>query len=93
MRLSVQEQELVEIAEAIDEADLKNLVVFNDDVNTFDHVIETLVRVCKHTHEQAEQCAMIVHYRGKCTVKHGSLEDLKPMRDAICERGIDARII
>jgi ATP-dependent Clp protease adaptor protein ClpS len=93
MRLSVQEQELVEIAEAIDVADLKNLVVFNDDVNTFDHVIETLVRVCKHTHEQAEQCAMIVHYRGKCTVKHGSLEDLKPMRDAICERGIDARII
>jgi ATP-dependent Clp protease adaptor protein ClpS len=93
MRLSVQEQELVEIAEAIDEADLKNLVVFNDDVNTFDHVIETLVRVCKHTHEQAEQCAMIVHYRGKCTVKHGLLEDLKPMRDAICERGIDARII
>ena len=52
MRLSVQEQELVEIAEAIDVADLKNLVVFNDDVNTFDHVIETLVRVCKHTHEQ-----------------------------------------
>ena len=93
MRLSVQEQELVEIAEAIDEADLKNLVVFNDDVNTFDHVIETLVRVCKHTHEQAEQCAMIVHYRGKCTVKQGSLDDLKPMRDAICERGIDARII
>lgn len=93
MRLSVQEQELVEIAESIDAADLKNLVVFNDDVNTFDHVIQTLVRVCKHTHEQAEQCAMIVHYRGKCTVKQGSLDDLKPMRDAICERGIDARII
>ncbi len=93
MRLSFQEQELVEIAESIDVSDLKNLVVFNDDVNTFDHVIQTLVRVCKHTHEQAEQCAMIVHYRGKCTVKQGSLDDLKPMRDAICERGIDARII
>ena len=86
-------KELVEIAESIDVSDLKNLVVFNDDVNTFDHVIQTLVRVCKHTHEQAEQCAMIVHYRGKCTVKQGSLDDLKPMRDAICERGIDARII
>ena len=93
MRLSFQEQELVEIAESIDVSELKNLVVFNDDVNTFDHVIQTLVRVCKHTHEQAEQCAMIVHYRGKCTVKQGSLDDLKPMRDAICERGIDARII
>ena len=93
MRLSFQEHELVEIAESIDVSDLKNLVVFNDDVNTFDHVIQTLVRVCKHTHEQAEQCAMIVHYRGKCTVKQGSLDDLKPMRDAICERGIDARII
>ena len=93
MRLSFQEQELVEIAESIDVSDLKNLVVFNDDVNTFDHVIQTLVRVCKHTHEQAEQCAMIVHYRGKCTVKQGSLDDLKPMRDAICESGIDARII
>jgi ATP-dependent Clp protease adaptor protein ClpS len=93
MRLSVQEKEFVEIAEATDEAELKNLVVFNDDVNTFDHVIETLVKVCKHTREQAEQCAMIVHHRGKCSVKSGAMDELKPMRDAICDRGIDARII
>jgi ATP-dependent Clp protease adaptor protein ClpS len=47
------------------------IVVYNDDVNTFDHVIETLIRVCNHTPEQAEQCSLIVHYNGKCTVKTG----------------------
>ena len=47
------------------------LILFNDDVNTFDHVIETLVSVCDHTYEQAEQCAYIVHFSGKCTVKKG----------------------
>ncbi len=73
--------------------DLMNLVVFNDDVNTFDHVTDTLQKVCKHTQEQAEQCTMLIHYKGKCTVKNGNVEFLKPMRDAICEAGIDARIV
>ena len=59
--------------------DINNeIVLFNDDVNTFDHVIETLIHVCKHTSEQAEQCAILVHYKGKCTVKTGSLDELKP---------------
>lgn len=49
------------------------IVLFNDDVNTFDHVIDTLIRVCDHTTEQAEQCAILVHYTGKCTVKTLSL--------------------
>lgn len=91
----MREQELLEvdILETIETTEVLDLVVFNDDVNTFDHVIETLIRVCKHTPEQAEQCTWIIHYKGKCTVKQGSFEQLRPMRDAICEAGIDARII
>lgn len=73
--------------------DVRELVVFNDDINTFDHVIKTLIRVCKHTTEQAEQCTWLIHYKGKCTVKSGSFEELKPFRDGICEAGIDAKIL
>ncbi len=69
-----------------------NLVVWNDDVNTFEWVIETLVEVCGHTEEQAEQCAYIIHFHGKYAVKNGSYEDLKPQCDAITERGINATI-
>lgn len=68
------------------------LVLHNDDVNTFEWVIDTLIDVCKHTFEQAEQCSYIIHYKGKYAVKHGSLEKLKPMKDAITERGINATI-
>lgn len=88
-----QEQEQTDVLEAVETTDLMDLVVFNDDVNTFDHVIETLIRVCEHTPEQAEQCTLIIHHRGKCTVKTGSFDFLRPMREAICEVGIDARIV
>ena len=93
MRSSYQEQELVDVLEVIDVADVKDLVVFNDDFNTFEHVIETLIRVCRHTPEQAEQCTWLIHHKGKCTVKTGDLEELKPMREAICDAGIDAKIL
>ena len=86
-----QEEKAVEIME--EEIDVKDLVVFNDDVNTFEHVITTLVRICKHSPEQAEQCTMLIHYKGKCAVKTGLFEELKPMRDGICEAGIDAKIL
>jgi ATP-dependent Clp protease adaptor protein ClpS len=89
---TLQEQE-VELLEEVDAEDMKDLVVFNDDVNTFDHVIDTLVKVCKHTQEQAEQCTLLIHYRGKCTVKNGPFNKLKPMRNAICDRGISAVIM
>ncbi len=88
------EWELTEVAESIEEViDLRELVVFNDDVNTFEHVTKTLIRVCKHTPEQAEQCTWIIHYKGRCTVKNGAYAELKPMREAITEAGIDARIL
>jgi len=70
----------------------KDLVVFNDDVNTFDHVIESLVKVCKHEVEQAEQCTWIIHFNGKCQVKRGTFEKLEPMCTALLERGITAEI-
>ena len=70
----------------------KDLVVFNDDVNTFDHVIESLVKICKHEVEQAEQCTWIIHFNGKCQVKRGTFEKLEPMCTALLERGITAEI-
>jgi ATP-dependent Clp protease adaptor protein ClpS len=69
-----------------------DLVIYNDEVNTFEHVINALVKVCKHETIQAEQCTWIIHYNGKCAVKKGEFEKLKPMKDALCERGIDAKI-
>ncbi|ARS34149.1 ATP-dependent Clp protease adaptor ClpS [Pontibacter actiniarum] len=72
--------------------DLRNLVVYNDDVNTFDHVIETLIKVCKHTAEQAEQCTLLIHYKGKCTVKVGSYEELVGMCTALHDKDLSADI-
>lgn len=69
-----------------------NLIVWNDEVNTFEWVIETLMEVCGHSAEQAEQCAYIIHFRGKYAVKNGSYDDLKPQCDAITERGINATV-
>jgi ATP-dependent Clp protease adaptor protein ClpS len=87
----VEEVELL-IEELIDVEEYE-LVVFNDEVNTFDHVIKTLIKVCEHTPEQAEQCTMIIHYKGKCTVKYGSRTKLKPMCQAILDAGIQAAIV
>ncbi|MCC5915761.1 MAG: ATP-dependent Clp protease adaptor ClpS [Cryomorphaceae bacterium] len=69
-----------------------NIVLFNDDVNTFDWVISCLVQICKHELEQAEQCAYIVHYRGKCDVKSGTYEELEPMCTALLDSGLSAEI-
>ncbi len=68
------------------------LIVWNDEVNTFDNVIQALVDICGHTEQQAEQCALIIHFNGKYAVKSGEYEDLKPMCDAITNRGIGATI-
>ena len=68
------------------------IILYNDDVNTFDHVINTLISVCDHTLEQAEQCSLIVHYKGKCSVKTGSYSDLKPMCTELLQAGLSAEI-
>jgi ATP-dependent Clp protease adaptor protein ClpS len=75
-----------------DNEDPCSLVVWNDEVNTFEWVIETLMEVCKHSPEQAEQCAMLIHTQGKYAVKRGSYDELKPMCDAITDRGIGCTI-
>ena len=69
------------------------IVLFNDDVNTFEHVIDTLIDVCEHTPEQAEQCSLIVHYNGKCTVKTGEYPDLKPRCSRLLQAGLNAEIV
>ncbi len=69
-----------------------SLIVWNDEVNTFDWVIESLIVVCGHTSEQAEQCAWIIHHKGKYAVKKGTEKVLKPMREALVDRGIGATV-
>lgn len=93
MKAAVDVQEETVTMEVVETVDVHDLVVFNDDFNTFQHVINTLIRVCQHTPEQAEQCTYIIHFKGKCTVKTGSWDELRPMREAICEVGIDAKIL
>ncbi len=84
-------QEEVLLAE---QEDFENqIVLYNDEVNTFDHVIEMLIHACEHSAVQAEQCAIIVHYKGKCTVKSGSLDDLKPRCSKLLEAGLSAEIV
>lgn len=72
---------------------LSEIVLFNDEVNTFDHVIQTLIDVCEHTPEQAEQCSLIVHHNGKCTVKTGEFNDLKPRCTRLLQAGLSAEIV
>ncbi len=76
----------------IQEVRTRSLVLYNDDYNTFDFVITSLIEVCQHDALQAEQCTMIVHYNGKCAVKDGSYIKLRPMREALCDRGLSAVI-
>jgi ATP-dependent Clp protease adaptor protein ClpS len=69
------------------------IVLHNDDVNTFDHVIDSLISVCDHTEQQAEQCATLVHYKGKCTVKSGEYKDLEPRCSKLLQLGLSAELV
>ena len=91
--MSTQEQILEATAVETAVGNAHEIVLYNDDVNTFDHVIETLMRVCEHTAEQAEQCALIVHYNGKCTVKTGPIKELTPQCLQLLEAGLSAEIV
>ncbi|MCO6162965.1 ATP-dependent Clp protease adaptor ClpS [Flavobacterium sp. NRK F7] len=84
----VKEEVLVEELVSIN----NEIILYNDDVNTFDHVIETLIRVCNHEALQAEQCALLVHYKGQCAVKTGSYDELKPQCSALLDAGLSAEI-
>ena len=91
--MSTQKQYQEELLVKEEELRENEIVLFNDDVNTFDHVIDTLIYACDHVPEQAEQCAILVHYKGKCTVKTGSYDDLKPRCSKLLEAGLSAEIV
>lgn len=78
--------------EKVSGEELFTVILHNDDENTFDHVIDSLVDVCKHDTYQAEQCALIAHYKGKCDVKHGDISILKPIKDELVRRGLSVTI-
>lgn len=85
-------QEDVDVLEEVSLEFSHQLIVHNDDVNTFDWVIEALVEICGHTREQATQCSMFIHFKGKYAVKHGDELKLIPMKDALHDRGISASV-
>ena len=89
--ISKQRQQKTSVQES-DNAGKHELILFNDEHNTFHHVIRCLVEVCRHDPMQAEQCTHLVHYSGKCVVKTGTYSFLKPMRDALVERGLKEEI-
>jgi ATP-dependent Clp protease adaptor protein ClpS len=91
--MSTKEEVLEEVLTEEQTSNNNEIVLYNDEVNTFDHVIETLIKVCKHTAEQAEQCSLIVHYKGKCTVKTGQYKELEPQCASLLEAGLSAEII
>ncbi len=85
-------EELLELDILTKEAPLNNIILFNDDVNTFEWVIECLMKYCGHDSIQAEQCAHIVHHNGKCDVKQGTLKSLKPICETLLQKGLSAEI-
>ncbi len=91
--MSTQEKVLEEVLEKSVDQGNNEIVLYNDDVNTFDHVIETLIYSCEHTPLQAEQCALLVHYKGRCTVKTGTYKELEPRCSKILEAGLSAEIV
>ncbi|MEW7292385.1 ATP-dependent Clp protease adaptor ClpS [Aquimarina penaris] len=91
--MSTQEKVLEEVLEKTVDQSNNEIVLYNDDVNTFDHVIETLMYSCEHTALQAEQCALLVHYKGKCTVKTGTYNELEPRCSKLLDAGLSAEII
>lgn len=90
--MSTKWQEQTEIETDVLTESIHNIVVWNDDVNTFDWVIESLIAICSHSPEQAEQCAMLIHYKGKYAVKSGDFDTLRPQCEALIDRGISATI-
>ena len=91
--MSVKEKEKKQVSHKMSKGDENQIILYNDDINTFDHVIETLINVCGHTPLQAEQCTLIVHYKGKCSVKSGTLIDLKPRLKRLIQANLTAEIV
>ena len=91
--MSVKEKTKKESSSSAENSEIYEIILYNDDINTFDHVIECLISICDHTSLQAEQCTLIVHYKGKCSVKSGTLFDLKPRLKKLTAADLTAEII
>ncbi|MFD1095154.1 ATP-dependent Clp protease adaptor ClpS [Salegentibacter chungangensis] len=91
--MSTKEEVLEKVVTDTKKKKQNEIILYNDDHNTFDHVIETLIYACDHTPEQAEQCSILVHYKGKCTVKTGPYEELKPRCSKLLDAGLSAELI
>ena len=91
--MSVKEKDKKDYSVDEQQGDEHQIILYNDDFNTFDHVIECLINICDHTPLQAEQCTLIVHYKGKCSVKSGTLIDLKPRLKRLIDANLSAEII
>ena len=92
MKYQFEEQEDVLVDEELGIGNTSEIIVHNDDVNTFDWVIMSLVEVLKHTEEQAEQLSLLIHFKGKATVKSGPKKSLLPLKDALVDRGLSAEL-
>lgn len=90
--LNTQTEEEVAVDVLVESVEEHKLIIFNDDVNTFDFVIDSLISVCGHEPLQAEQCTLIIHFKGKCDVKSGEYSKLEPMCTALLDRGLTAEI-
>ncbi len=93
MRVSTIEKIQEDLDVLVQETSKHEIILYNDDVNTFDFVIDSLIDVCDHTLEQAEQCTILVHYKGKCAVKTGEYKDLEPRCSRLLELGLSAEIV
>ncbi len=91
--MSVKEKTKKESSRSAENSEIHEIILYNDDINTFDHVIDCLISICDHTPLQAEQCTLIVHYKGKCSVKSGTLFDLKPRLKKLTAADLTAEII
>ncbi len=91
--MNAQEKVLEKVLEKSIDQNNNEIILYNDDVNTFDHVIETLIYSCEHSPVQAEQCALLVHYKGKCTVKTGAYDELVPRCSKLLQAGLSAEIL
>ena len=91
--MSVKEKAKKKSSSSTENSEIHEIILYNDDVNTFDHVIDCLISICDHTPLQAEQCTLIVHYKGKCSVKSGTLFDLKPRLKKLTAADLTAEII
>ena len=91
--MSVKEKTKKELSSSTENSEIHEIILYNDGINTFDHVIDCLISICDHTPLQAEQCTLIVHYKGKCSVKSGTLFDLKPRLKKLSAADLTAEII